>query len=263
MKQSGPFDPAFSLEGKVAVVTGAGTGVGRETAVLLANYGADVVVASRRTQLLEETAGEVQSVGRRSLVVPTDVRQEVDCARLVDASLDEFGRIDVLVNAAGGTNSAGPSGWTDRHWQSMIDLNLRSVWILSNAAAAHMGAVGGGSIVNVSSIAGLLPDPTVAPYGIAKAGVIHLTSVLAVDYAASGVRVNCVALGMIRSEGFLKAMSTMSRDPDDQQGRNMPGRPGTVREAAYPILFLVGPAASYITGETLFVGGGPRGWMPS
>jgi NAD(P)-dependent dehydrogenase (short-subunit alcohol dehydrogenase family) len=250
----------FELEGKVAIVTGAGTGVGRATASLLSSLGADVVVASRRVELLEETAQEVQQHGRRALVVPTDVRNEADCARLIDATMDHFGCIDILINAAGGTNSAGPGGWTGRDWETMIDLNLRSVWLLSNSAAQQMRPTGGGSIVNVSSVAGLNPNPTVAPYGIAKAGVVHLTSILAVEYATSGVRVNCVALGMIKSEGFVKAMKAMNRNPDDQDGKNLVGRPGTVHEAAYPIMFLASPAASYVTGETLFVGGGPRGW---
>lgn len=251
---------AGDFTGRVAVVTGGGTGVGRAVALLLARHGADVVVAARRTELLDSAAADVLALGRRSLAVQTDVRKEVDCQNLIDRTVDAMGRLDVLINAAGGTRVAGPGGWTLRDWYSMIDLNLTSVWLLTRAAAKHMAAGGGGTVVNVSSVASFTPIPATAPYGAAKAGVNNLTAVLATEFASDNIRVNGVALGMIKSEGFVKGMQMLDRDPDDQTDRILMGRPGTVDEAAYPILFLASAASSYITGETLHVGGGPSSW---
>jgi NAD(P)-dependent dehydrogenase (short-subunit alcohol dehydrogenase family) len=256
MSQLTPFD----FTGKVAVVTGAGTGVGKATALLLASQGADIVLGARRIDLLEEVADEVRASGVRAIVVRTDVRQEADCLGLVRTAVEDFGRVDALINAAGGTCVAGPEGWTMRDWRSMIDLNLTSVWTLSRAVAPHMTRSGGGAIVNVSSVASLAPIPATAPYGIAKAGVNNLTAVLATEFAKDRIRVNCVAFGMISSEGFHTGMRMLNQDPDDQADRILLGRPGTVMEAAYPILFFASGASSYVTGEVLYVGGGPRNW---
>ncbi|MHB8670682.1 MAG: SDR family NAD(P)-dependent oxidoreductase [Acidimicrobiales bacterium] len=251
---SSPFD----LTGQVAIVTGGGTGIGRATALLLATHGADLVLASRKVENLEKVAAEVQETGRRALVVPTDVRDPDQCRALVETTVSQLGHLDVLVNNAGGSRAMPLAAWSLEGFDNMIALNLRSVFLLSQAAAAQMVPRGRGAIVNISSGASQLGLPFVAPYGAAKAGVNNLTRTLAADLGPHGIRVNCVAVGAVKSEGFVREMQRIGRDPDDVGGMsNAIGRAGTPEEIAWPILFLVSDAASFLSGETIYVGGGP------
>jgi len=251
-------DSVFDFSGSVAVVTGGGTGIGRATARLFADHGADVVVASRRTENLEQAAAEVRERGRRALVVTTDVRDPAACTALIDRATAEFGRIDVLVNNAGGSLAMPLEEWTLEGWENMIALNLRSVFLLCQAAASPMKAQCSGAIVNISSGAGQMGLPYVAPYGAAKAGVNNLTKALASDLAPFGVRVNCIAVGAVKSEGFVRSMARIGQDPDEVGARSTAtGRAGEPEEIAWPILFLASRGASYISGETIHVGGAP------
>jgi NAD(P)-dependent dehydrogenase (short-subunit alcohol dehydrogenase family) len=250
----------FDLTGRVAIITGGGTGIGRATAKVFTEFGARaVVLASRKTENLESVAAEVRELGGTPLVVTTDVRKPEDCQALIDRTIDEFGQIDILVNNAGGSHSYPLESWTLDGWANMLDLNLRSVFLLSQAAAQHMVPRGKGAIVNISSGASQLGLPYVAPYGAAKAGVNNLTLTFAGALGPSGIRVNCVAVGAVASEGFVKEMQRIGRDPDDvgAQGNGV-GRAGRPDEIAYPILFLASDAASFLSGETIYVGGGPR-----
>lgn len=256
----GPNDNVFDLAGQVAVVTGGGIGIGRATALVLAAHGATVVLASRKTENLDAVADEVVSAGGRAVVHTVDVSDRTACNALVESTLRDLGRLDILVNNAGGSRSRDDAMWTDDDWDRMMNLNLRSVWLLSRVAAAAMAEGNGGAIVNIASGAAITPRPLHAPYGTAKAGVIHLTSILAAEFGPRGVRVNCIAPGLIRTEGFVRAMTLLGRDPDDQSSRVPVGRPGDPFEIAYPILFLASRAASYVHGETLYIGGGPRYW---
>jgi NAD(P)-dependent dehydrogenase (short-subunit alcohol dehydrogenase family) len=254
---SGP-EPMFDLGGQVAVVTGGGTGIGRATALVFAEHGADVVLASRRTENLERVAGEVAERGGQALVVPTDVRDVEACTALVDATLERFGRLDILVNNAGGSQSRALEQWDLEGWQRSIDLNLRSVFVLSQAAARHMMERHRGAIVNISSGAAERGLPFVAPYGAAKAGVENLTESFAAALGPYGIRVNCVAVGAIKSEGFVRAMEKIGEDPDRVGGAsNGFRRAGEPSEIAWPILFLVSGAASFLSGQTIYVGGPP------
>ena len=250
----------FDLSGQVAVVTGGGTGIGRATAKVFTEFGARaVVLASRKTENLEQVAAEVRELGGTPLVVTTDVRKPEDCQHLVDRTIEEFGQIDILVNNAGGSHSYPLESWTLDGWANMIDLNLRSVFLLSQAAAKHMMERGRGAIVNISSGASQLGLPYVAPYGAAKAGVNNLTLTFAGALTPHGIRVNCIAVGAIASEGFVREMERIGRDPDDVGARsNAVGRAGRPEEIAYPILFLVSEASSFMSGETIYVGGGPH-----
>ena len=176
----------FDLTGRVAIVTGGGTGIGRGAALVLAEHGADVVLAARRTEPLESTAREIEAAGRRALAVRTDVTDPSACQGLVDRTLADLGRIDILVNNAGGAETKSMSKWTDDEWQQVLALNLSSVWHLSRAASAPMLQQGKGAIVNISSGASLLAMPQAAPYAAAKAGVNNLTGSMAAAWTASG-----------------------------------------------------------------------------
>ncbi len=251
-------EPMFDLSDQVAIVTGGGTGIGRATALVLAEHGADVVLASRRRENLERVAAEVEALGRRALVVPTDVRDAAACAALVDATIAEYDRVDILVNNAGGSQSRPLDAWELDGWRNSIDLNLSSVFVLSQAAARHMIERERGVIINISSGAAERGLPFVAPYGAAKAGVENLTESFAAGLAPYGIRVNCVGVGAIKSEGFVRAMERIGQDPDQVGGRsNGFRRAGLPEEIAWPILFLVSPAASFLSGQTLYVGGPP------
>lgn len=251
----------LDLSGKVAVVTGGGSGIGRASAVLYARHGASVVLAGRKAERLEETAAAVRALGKQALCVPTDVKDPAACENLISRAVESFGRLDILLNNAGGSRAKDLDRWTLQDFNDMIALNLTSTWVLSLAAARVMRA-NGGAIVNISSMASLRPIPHSAPYGIAKAGVNNLTAVLAVDLAPYGIRVNAIAPGTVKSEGFLRAMATLDMDPD-ASGSAVTGRAAEPDELAWPILFLSSPAANFITGQTLAVCGAPLGWAPA
>jgi len=253
----------FALDDRVAVITGGGTGIGRAAAHVLAARGARVVIASRKVQNLEQVADELREDGYECLVVPTDVRDADQCEALIARAAEHFGRLDILVNNAGGSWSLPLEQWTLDRWQNMIDLNLRSVFVLSVAASKHMIERGAGAIVNISSGASEIGLPFVAPYGAAKAGVNNLTKTFAGAWTPHGVRVNCIAVGAVASEGFLRAMDRAGLDPDKVGGAsNAVGRAGRPEEIAYGILFLVSDAASFLSGETIYMGGGPKVPLP-
>ena len=252
-------DEMFSLEGRVAIVTGSGTGIGRATATVLAQHGADIVVAGRRAELIERTAESIRGLGRRALAVPTDVTDAEACARLVQATMDEYGHVDVLVNNAGGSINKAPEEWTLSEWHQIIDTNLASVWFMSRLVAAPMLAQGHGAIVNISSGASFLALPMVAPYGAAKAGINSLTRSLAAAWTAGGVRVNAVACGAIKTEGYNKSTRQAQESDEVVLGPgNAIGRIGQPEEIAYPVLFLASDASSYCSGQTLWVNGGVK-----
>ncbi len=252
-------DEKFSLEGRVAIVTGSGTGIGRATAKVLAQHGADVVVAGRRAELIEQTAASIRDLGRRALAVPTDVTDAEACERLVQATMDEFGHVDVLVNNAGGSINKTPEKWTVAEWHEIIDTNLASVWFMSRLVAVPMLEQGRGAIVNISSGASFLALPMVAPYGAAKAGINSLTRSLAAAWTGGGVRVNAVACGAIKTEGYNKSTKQAKQSDEAVLGPgNAIGRIGQPEEIAYPVLFLASDASSYCSGQTLWVNGGVK-----
>jgi NAD(P)-dependent dehydrogenase (short-subunit alcohol dehydrogenase family) len=249
----------FSLEGRVAIVTGSGTGIGRATATVLAQHGADIVLAGRRAALIEETATSIRKLGRRALAVPTDVTDAEACERLVQATMNEYGHVDVLVNNAGGSINKTPEKWTIAEWHEIIDTNLASVWFMSRLVAAPMLEQGRGAIVNISSGASFLALPMVAPYGAAKAGINSLTRSLAAAWTGGGVRVNAVACGAIKTEGYNKSTKQAQQSDEAVLGPgNAIGRIGRPEEIAYPVLFLASDASSYCSGQTLWVNGGVK-----
>jgi NAD(P)-dependent dehydrogenase (short-subunit alcohol dehydrogenase family) len=242
----------FRLDGKVAIVTGASSGLGVAFAKALAEAGADVVLAARRADRLEKTANLVEETGRRALIVQADVSQPGDCRR-VAAAAAEFGTVSVLVNNAGVASAVAASRETPEQFRGVIDVNLNGAYWMAQAAAAAMSE--GGSIINISSVLGLvsggLPQ---AAYSASKAGILGLTRDLATQWTArKGIRVNAIAPGYFTSEmtdqypdGYLE--THISRLPM--------GRIGDPEELAAAVVFLASPAGGYVTGATFVVDGG-------
>ncbi|WP_018500749.1 SDR family NAD(P)-dependent oxidoreductase [Parafrankia discariae] len=247
----------FALDGQVAVITGGGTGIGRGAALALAEYGADVVLAARRVEPLESTAKEVQAAGRRALSLPTDVTSAQQCQQLVDTTVAEFGRLDILVNCAGGAETKSIRRWTEEEWHQVLALNLGSVWFLSRAASVPMLQQGRGAIVNISSGASLLAMPQAAPYGAAKAGVNSLTRSMAAAWTGKGIRVNAIAVGAVRAATLTDDAARYGLDPEAIGLTNASGRLGEPDEIGNAVLFFASDAASFCSGQTLYIHGGP------
>ncbi|KAB7753905.1 SDR family NAD(P)-dependent oxidoreductase [Mycolicibacterium phlei] len=247
----------FTMEGRVAVITGGGTGIGRGTALTLAERGADIVLAGRRAEPLKSTAAEVEALGRRALAVPTDVTEPDACRALVATTLDEFGHLDVLVNNAGGGVTKPIMKWTDEEWQQVLDLNLSSVWYLSRAAVEPMINQGKGAIVNISSGASLLAMPQAVAYAAAKAGLNNLTGSMAAAWTRKGVRVNGIACGAIRTPGLESDVKRQGFDIDMIGQSNGAGRIGEPDEIGYGVLFFASDASSFCSGQTLYMHGAP------
>jgi len=247
----------FSMEGRVAVITGGGTGIGRASALILAERGADIVLAGRRVEPLESTAGEIEALGRRALAVPTDVTDADQCRALVDTTVAEFGRLDVLMNNAGGGETKSLMKWTDEEWRQVLDLNLSSAWYLSRAAVGPMIEQKKGAIVNISSGAGLLAMPQAPIYGAAKAGLQNLTGSMAAAWTRKGVRVNCIACGAVRTPGLEADAKRQGFDIDMIGQTNASGRIAEPDEIGYGVLFFASDASSYCSGQTLYMHGGP------
>ncbi|TRZ94706.1 MAG: glucose 1-dehydrogenase [Dehalococcoidia bacterium] len=245
----------FSLQGKVAVVTGGSRGIGQAIALGIARAGADVVVTSRKLPDLEKVAEEIKGMGRKSLAVAAHVGRMEEIDNLVSKVKEEFGRIDILVNNAA-TNPAMDSALdvSERAWDSIMNLNLKGLFFLSQAVARVMKEQGGGRIVNIASVAGITPD--ILPiYSISKAGVIMATKVMASEWAKYNIRVNTVAPGMTRTR-FSEALWS---NPDILQGamfRTPMGRIAEPEEMVGAVIYLASDASSYVTGQVIAVDGG-------
>ena len=248
----------LDLSGRVAIVTGGGTGIGAATARLLAEHGADVAIAARTVEDLERTSAAVQaSSGRRCLPIPTDVKDEEQVIRLVQRTVDELGRIDILVNNAGGTRMGPLRDLPTKAWDASFDLNVRSAYFCTREAGRHLVEQGSGAIVNISSGAGVTGVRGGAHYSSAKAALQMFTRVTAAEWGRYGVRANCIAVGAIASERALDAWRVARIDPEGIAAGVALGRTGEPREVASAVLFFVSDASSYISGQTLSVNGGP------
>jgi NAD(P)-dependent dehydrogenase (short-subunit alcohol dehydrogenase family) len=248
-----PVLDAFRLDGKVAVVTGASSGLGVAFARALAEAGADVALGARRVDRLEETKKLVEATGRRAIAVATDVVKPEDATALIEAAVAELGKVDILVNNAGIGTAVPATRETPEQFRSVIDINLNGAYWMAQAAGRVMAP--GSSIINISSVLGIttagLPQ---AAYASSKAGLDGMTRDLAQQWTGrKGIRVNSIAPGFFESE-------MTEQYPDDylktMANRIPAGRTGDPRELAAAVVFLAGPGAGYITGQTLPVDGG-------
>jgi len=249
-----------SLEGKVAIITGAGRGVGQGIATVFARAGAHIVIAEKDSALAQDTQRMVEETGRRALVAPTDVMDEESVEAMLALSLKEFPSIDVLVNNVGGVARPRMVALEDMEldeWRYTIDFNLTSQFLCSRALIRHWLRTGkSGSIVNISSLAAMVPYKTSVAYGSAKAGVINMTQTLGSQYGKKGIRVNCIAPGHVKTP-ITDALYKGREDVRAAQDRIIPiGRYGNPDEFGKAAAFLASDASSYVTGQTILVSGG-------
>jgi len=254
----------MELDGQVAIVTGAGRGIGRATALELGRMGADIVVAELDRANAELTADKVRALGRRALVCVTDVTSRKDLAAMVEATRAELGRIDILVNNAGIYRAAVPLDVTEEHWDAIMKVNAKAVFFATQAVLPTMIAQKRGAIVSLASMAGKVGSANNLPYNASKAAVISMTKSLALAHAADGIRVNCVCPGFVETDMWTSVSrelgALLGRSPEQftaaRRAQVPLGRMERPEDVANVIAFLASPRAEYMTGQAISVDGG-------
>ena len=246
----------FDLSGKVAIVTGAGRGLGRTMALGLAQHGADIVAVSRTVAEVEKLAAEVTALGRKALALKVDTSVKADVDRMVTRTVETWGRIDVLVNNAGIDIIKPAVDYTEAEWDQILDINLKGYFLCAQAVGRQMIKQRRGSILMNSSIAGSIGVKWLVPYASAKGGVNQLTRTLAVEWARDGVRVNVFAPGYF--ENVMQGAENIHNEEKERHIREWTamGRRGRAEELIGPVVFLASDASSYVTGQILMVDGG-------
>lgn len=244
----------FKLDGRVAVVTGAGRGIGAATAVALAEAGADVVIAARHSKQLAETAAGIESAGRKALVVKADLSDLDQAAALAQSAVDELGRLDIVVNNVGGTIPNALLDTDAAYLEEAFHFNVSTAHALTRAAVPHLLDAGGGSIVNISSVMGRVAGRGYLAYGTAKAALAHYTRLAAADLAPN-IRVNAIAVGSV----LTSALEYVAHDKptyDEMVGKTPLRRLGSTDDIAATVLWLASRAGSFVTGKLVEVDGG-------
>lgn len=243
----------MSLAGKIALVTGAAQGIGRDIALALANDGADVAICDVNLDTAQKTAGDIEAKGRKSLALKANVAASADVTAMIDQVVEKFGRIDILVNNAGITRDGLILRMKDEDWDLVLSINLKGSFLCTKAALKYMSKQRAGTIINIASIVGAMGNAGQANYVASKAGLIGLTKTIAREYANRGITANAVAPGFIDT-AMTQALSENVRQ---ELAKQIPmGKLGTPEDVANAVRFLASPWASYITGQVIHVNGG-------
>jgi meso-butanediol dehydrogenase / (S,S)-butanediol dehydrogenase / diacetyl reductase len=247
------------LEGKVCIVTGGGSGIGRATCLLFAQEGARIAVADKRKEAADAVAAECAAEGTQALALAVDVAKDVDCGRMVEETVKRFGRLDVLVNNAGYGFAGTVVDTDERAWDDLMAVNVRGVFLCSKHAIPAMAANGGGAIVNTASVVAAVGIRNRAAYCASKGAVAALTRAIAIDHVAEGIRCNAVAPGTIDTPYFEEILRKSPVAADSRkalEARQLLGRLGTPEEIAAGILFLASDESRFATGSILTLDGG-------
>lgn len=247
------------MEGKVAAVTGAGSGIGRGISLLLAEMGASVAVLDIDDRKGSETAAQIRDTKGDAVSLKCDVRISSDCRRAVDAIIQKWRKIDVLCNCAGIAIRKDIVELTEEEWDRALDVTLKGIYVLSREVVPHMSRTGGGSIINIGSGWSLKGGPRAASYCAAKGGTVNLTRAMAIDHGKDYIRVNCICPGDVDTPMLHSECAQLGEDAQSfmKQAANRPlARVGTPQDVANAVLFLASPMSSWITGTALVVDGG-------
>lgn len=245
----------FNLEGKVAIVTGSGKGIGKGMALGLADAGADMVIVARTEEDIQQTVLEIEAKGRRAIGISTDVKKKEEIEEMVAKAIGHFGKVDILVNNAGMNIRTPALEVPEEEWETIIQTNLKSTFFASQAVGRHMVEQNSGSIINISSVAGRVALRTGAVYASTKAAMIQMTKTLALEWGSHNVRVNAIAPWYFRTPLTEKLLDNEAFY-NEVISRTPLRRVGQIPELVGPAVFLASDASSYITGHTIFVDGG-------
>ena len=247
------------LKNKIALITGGASGIGRATAILFAQEGAAVSIVDINTELGQATMKEIEAAGSKAIFIPCDVTQALDCRRAVETTVAAFGGLDILFNNAGMIRRADVITTTEAEWDRVMDVNVKSIFLMSKFAIPHMEKRGGGAIINTSSGWGLKGGGNAVSYCASKGAVTNMTRAMAIDHGKQNIRVNAVCPGdtdtpMLRNEA--KQLGRPEKDFMAEAAARPLGRYAQPGEIAATVLFLASAAASYVTGAALIVDGG-------